>query len=277
MADILEYFNDFLIQHGKENNRVYLIKPGQTITKKVIDYIETLASENNYTKIFLKIPLSEQKEFINMGYTREGFIPRFFKGTEDCCFLVKYLDESRSKLIDKNEIESVISASLAKKTCSRKLSLPEGFEFQSLNPDDAENIASLYQKVFKTYPFPIFDPKYIQKTMSENIIYFGIKKNDELTALSSAEIDYDNLNAEMTDFATHKEYRGKNFSLYLLQKMEDKIRNLGIKTTYTIARSLSYGMNITFAGNNYNFGGILVNNTGIYGRIESMNVWYKNI
>ncbi len=275
MPDILEHFEDSLIQHGKDNNRVYLMKAAKGRVKSLIDYIESLARENNYTKIFTKIPISEQKEFINSGYTREAFIPGFFKGLEDCAFMVKYLDKQRSTLRDKEEIDAVISASLAKKTENKTLYLPDGFEFQLLNPDDAKNIACLYQQVFKTYPFPIFDPEYIQKTMKDNVIYFGIKKSGLLAALSSAEIDYGNQNAEMTDFATHNDYRGKGFSLYLLREMEKKMRSMDVKTTYTIARSLSYGMNITFAGNNYDFGGTLINNTNIYGKIESMNVWHK--
>jgi hypothetical protein len=34
-------------------------------------------------------------------------------------------------------------------------------------------------------------------------------------------------------------------------------------------------MNFVFAGAGYAFGGTLVNNTGISGRLESMNVWYR--
>jgi hypothetical protein len=48
-----------------------------------------------------------------------------------------------------------------------------------------------------------------------------------------------------------------------------------MKTLYTIARSHSAGMNITFAKKGYLFGGTLINNTDISGKIESMNVWYK--
>ena len=51
----------------------------------------------------------------------------------------------------------------------------------------------------------------------------------------------------------------------------------GILTAYTIARSLSYGMNITFARQGYRFGGTLTNNTEISGAIESMNVWYRSL
>ena len=48
-----------------------------------------------------------------------------------------------------------------------------------------------------------------------------------------------------------------------------------MKTAYTIARSLSPGMNITFARHGYLYGGTLTNNTNISGSIESMNIWYK--
>ncbi len=51
----------------------------------------------------------------------------------------------------------------------------------------------------------------------------------------------------------------------------------GIRTAYTIARAVSYGMNITFARCGYQYGGRLVNNTDIAGSLESMNVWYKTL
>jgi hypothetical protein len=58
--------------------------------------------------------------------------------------------------------------------------------------------------------------------------------------------------------------------------MEKYIKELGLKTAYTIARALSYGMNITFAKMGYTYSGTLVNNTNISGRLESMNVWISN-
>jgi hypothetical protein len=57
--------------------------------------------------------------------------------------------------------------------------------------------------------------------------------------------------------------------------MEREMKRLGMLTTYTIARALSPGMNITFAKMGYNYAGTLKNNCNISGCIESMNVWYK--
>jgi putative beta-lysine N-acetyltransferase len=79
----------------------------------------------------------------------------------------------------------------------------------------------------------------------------------------------------MTDFATHPDWLGHGLAVQLLDVMEDHMTERGICTAYTIARAISPGMNITFAKLGYQFGGCLVNNTNISGRIESMNIWHK--
>jgi predicted hydrocarbon binding protein len=59
--------------------------------------------------------------------------------------------------------------------------------------------------------------------------------------------------------------------------MENQMRLSKMLTAYTIARSVSHGINITFARAGYTYGGRLINNTNISGKIESMNVWYKSL
>jgi putative beta-lysine N-acetyltransferase len=81
----------------------------------------------------------------------------------------------------------------------------------------------------------------------------------------------------MTDFATLPDFRGNNLALLLLREMEAHMRLAKYNTLYTIARSMSPGMNITFAKNSYEYAGTLKNNTNISGNIESMNVWYKHL
>ncbi|NIP49233.1 MAG: GNAT family N-acetyltransferase [Phycisphaerae bacterium] len=100
---------------------------------------------------------------------------------------------------------------------------------------------------------------------------------DELVALSSAEVDFNGGNVEMTDFATLSDYRGQGLATFLLDRMEEDVRSGGIQTAYTIARAYSYGMNITFAKHGYQYAGTLVNNTQISGQLESMNVWHKHL
>lgn len=135
----------------------------------------------------------------------------------------------------------------------------------------------VYKKVFQTYPFPIHDTSYLFKTMNNNVDYFCIENDKKIIALSSAEKDENNAYAEMTDFATLPDWRGHGFALILLNKMERSMKKQGITTTFTIARSASPGMNITFAKAGYDYAGRLKNNTNISGKIESMNIWYKKL
>lgn len=140
---------------------------------------------------------------------------------------------------------------------------------------DARIMSALYNRVFATYPFPIGDPAYIRRTMDGQVVYFGIWLGGELAALSSAEMDVEARNVEMTDFATLPAYRGRHLATLLLEAMEARMHARKIATSYTIARATSFGMNITFATMGYQFGGRLVNNTNIAGEFEDMNVWYK--
>jgi putative beta-lysine N-acetyltransferase len=90
-------------------------------------------------------------------------------------------------------------------------------------------------------------------------------------------IDFNSKNDEMSDFATHPVERGKGFAAFLLRKMENIVREMGIITSYTIARTSSPGINAAFAKMEYRHGGVLVHNTNIAGGIEDMNVWYKKL
>ncbi|HYQ58419.1 MAG TPA: GNAT family N-acetyltransferase, partial [Draconibacterium sp.] len=96
-------------------------------------------------------------------------------------------------------------------------------------------------------------------------------------ALASAEVDEKGKNAEMTDFATLPQYRGKNFSVLLLAEIEKAMKKQDFSTLYTIARLNSIGMNKTFLKMNYCYSGTLIKNTHIAGKLESMNVLYKHI
>ncbi len=81
----------------------------------------------------------------------------------------------------------------------------------------------------------------------------------------------------MTDFATLPQYRKQGIAQKLLHEMERNIKEKDFRMSYTIARAMSPGINITFARCGYTYAGTLINNTNISGSIESMNVWYKKL
>jgi putative beta-lysine N-acetyltransferase len=239
--------------------------------------IEDIAESNGYSKIFSKIPSSAKDYFQEISHVEEAYVPGMYNGTEGASFMAKFLSNEREKEITADEVEAVISTALSKINSPKEVTLSGDDDCFVCTGEDVQEMAKIYGQVFASYPFPIKDPQYLLRTMQENLIYFGIRKAGKIVALASCEMDIDNSNVEMTDFATLPEYRGRGYSYYLLRKMESKMRKIGIITAYTIARARSYGMNITFSRSSYSYAGTLVNNTNISGSIESMNVWYKKL
>jgi putative beta-lysine N-acetyltransferase len=241
----------------------------------ILDQLDELVSKEQYSKIIAKVPSFAKDGFAGYGYSVEAFIPRFYNGIDDVNFMSKYLTGSRSQSSDPEKRIEILNAAAARSVEERAEELPAGFSYKICDSSDIYQIAQVYRSVFETYPFPIHDPEYIGKTMSENFIYFSIREKNKIVALASTEMDVDSQNVEMTDFATLPEYQGNGFGAYLLQKMENEMHKRNISIAYTIARALSCGVNMIFAKMGYSYSGTLFNNSNISGNFESMNVWHK--
>jgi len=275
MNDIITNIGNSILQHGKYNDRIYLMKLSKDEFPAIIERLNRLALAEQYSKIIAKVPGFAKDEFTENGYIVEASIPRFYRHSEDVYFMGKYFIEFRKRSNKFEKIKEIVKAAALKASEERTVELIHGFNYRLCDRSDVSQITEVYKTVFETYPFPIYDPQYIMKTMNENFIYFSVRKNSKIVAVSSSEMDFDFQNVEMTDFATLPEYQGNGFASYLLHKMEKEMLKRKMKTAYTIARAVSYGMNIIFAKMRYKYSGTLLNNTNISGNFESMNVWYK--
>jgi putative beta-lysine N-acetyltransferase len=225
--------------------------------------------------VFAKVRGGQAQAFIDAGYREEARVPGFYGGSEDGVFLGLFLDAARGKESRPELVADVLAAARAKQGTGAKDALADGVDIHECQPAHSEEMARIYREVFDSYPFPIFIPSYIRDTMHSNVTYYAASRGDEMLALSSAEMDEAALNVEMTDFATPERHRGLKLATHLLKHMDGQLAARGYKTAYTIARSYSHGMNITFARLGYSFAGTLTANTGIMGTIESMNIWHK--
>ena len=275
--DKIEKYKGCVIQHGHYNDRIYLMQtpsfPSSALAYELID----LAKTNSYSKIFAKVSESISKNFITAGFLEEARIPAYYSGGEPAVFMGFYLNVDRFKEPDIDKIEDILKNVLGKKTEEKISRLENRFILRKCNKTDVTAMAKIYKEVFSSYPFPIHDPDYLLKTMQSHFNYFVIKTDVGLVAVSSSEVDKEAANVKMTDFATLSAWRGNNFSQHLLARMEKEMIKNNIKTSYTIARAISPGMNVTFCRAGYKYGGRLKNNTNISGKIESMNVWYKSL
>ncbi|ASB50190.1 putative beta-lysine N-acetyltransferase [Alkalitalea saponilacus] len=263
------------ISHCSDSSRVYLMDLHHDDFPKIISIIENMADENGYTKLFAKIPATYGPAFLNAGYVMEALIPGFYNGSEDALFMMKYKTEERAK--PESEALEAFQQLLLKPANTKEIPMDADYTLKPLKEADATNMVPVFKEVFETYPFPIYDPDYLIKTMKEDDTrYFGAFFNNELIAISSAECNNTKKNAEMTDFAVISSHRGKRLAVHLLKFMEEELVKDGFKTFYTIARLHSLPMNKTFYNLGYKYSGTLHNNTQISGKIESMNIWYKS-
>lgn len=279
MNDTIETIGKSVIQHGKLSDRVYLMKLKQDDYPHILESLDILAARHHYSKIFVKVPDWAAPAFSDEGYLREAVVPGFYSGRDDALFMARFTDPARAEISDRDRQRILTALDIVREKADETTgaAVEETLVPRRMTEADAQALSDLYASVFKTYPFPIFNDDYIRDTMDSHCVYFGIYDGDRLVAASSSEMDTRHQNAEMTDFATLPDYQGNNLSAILLRTMETHMASEGMKTLYTIARSCSVGMNITFARLGYRFSGMLVNNTNISGRIESMNVWYKPI
>ncbi|MEX0982640.1 MAG: putative beta-lysine N-acetyltransferase [Bacteroidales bacterium] len=269
-----------IIQHGDHNKRIYLIKLDPQDVGVIIPQLNALARDQSYSKIFCKVPAWAAPVFNSDGFIMEAFIPHFYCGTENVCFMSKFLNSDRLLGMEVDQLIAFSSLLLEYKSTDLEgtaVAHTDESPVLRLHEELAEEISKLYDQVFKSYPFPITDPAYIRQTMQKNIRYYGVKERGRLIALSSAEMDPESRNVEMTDFATLPAARGKKLSLKLLESMEKEMKEAGMITLYTISRLNSFPMNKTFLNRGYSYSGTLINNTNIAGNIESMNVLYKHL
>jgi len=274
MPDLLTTIGRSTIQHGPDNDRVYLMELNDADMPDLLARINDLAEQENYGKIFAKLPAGWAETFAADGFRTEALVPDFFKNGADGHFMAKYLDPARADDPREQEIERILA--ISRDTPRRPdIEVADEYSFRRCTLDDCDAMAERYGTIFTSYPFPVDDPNFLATTMAEHVIYFGVWQGDELVALASAEQYRRGGHVEMTDFLTVPEHRRQGLAGYLLAAMDRELRKRGLAVAYTIARALSVGINVTFARAGYRHAGTLINNTQICGNIESMQVWYK--
>ena len=276
MPDKIEQIGRSIIQHGPENDRIYLMKAAKSDGAVLPQALLKIAKQMGYSKIFAKIPENLTDSFESAGSREEATIPGYFNGKASCHMVSFFLNPERALETRESVVRDVLHTALNIPVLKGEPDpLPANHTLRLMTHDDTPQMATVYRQVFASYPFPIHDPAYLKDTMDSHIRYFGVLEDEELIALASCEMDLESAAVEMTDFATLPACRGKGLAVKILYHMEADMRIQGMNTTYTIARALSHGMNITFAKLGYTYSGTLVNNTQISGAMESMNVWHK--
>lgn len=276
MHDTIQKMKHSMVQHGPLNRRIYLMKLDPKDMPDILPEMDALASKNGYGRILAKVPGKDKAFFDRSGYHLEAMIPGFFKDGDDAVFMSKFFSEHRRQVVDEHAVRHILitAGNRPKRPAPPDRPSPR---VRSCRESDVTEMTRLYASVFDTYPFPVFDPEYLAECMRSHNRYFCIRKGGRMVAAAASEVDASNRSVEMTDFATLPGHRSTGLARRLLQEMESAMKKQGMTTLFSIARSLSPAMNRIFSRCGYTYAGTLVNSTHIAGRIESMNVWYKQL
>lgn len=266
------YLNVFV---DPENGRVR-IDDFRGSTEKILVKAEELCKENGAEKLIVKGRSEQLATLLKYGYQLEATVDRYFLGS-DAYFFCKYFSSARSCSESWITEDSIIKSVYVLGNSEQTIRLPKEYQLKRIAEKDSEVLAALYKQVFQVYPTPLNDPEYVRKTMKDGTVYFGYFFKGEIVSAASAEINTFYKNAELTDCATLIKHRKHGLMKVLLQRLERELKENGIFCAYSIARSLSFGMNAALYQLGYEYRGRLKNNCYIYDKLEDMNMWVKNL
>ncbi|SEM81227.1 putative beta-lysine N-acetyltransferase [Mesobacillus persicus] len=237
---------------------------------------ERMAKEHKAEKLIFKARKEHFLTLVEHGFRFEGMICGYFLGS-DCLFFSKFYNHERMRSQEWGKEDELLYGVTSLDRHAKLGTIPGEYTLKKLTENDAEGLAKLYQQIFKIYPTPLNKPEYIKETMKEGTIYFGFEHHGEIISAASAEVNDFYKNAELTDCATLKAHRKYGLMKFLLLRLEEELKSNGIYCVYSIARSLSFGMNAALHQLGYDYRGRLMNNCYIYDKLEDMNLWVKDM
>jgi putative beta-lysine N-acetyltransferase len=256
------------------NKRLRVLKIMGNKEESILEKIYEVAKLNKLGKIWAVATIDQWEWFFKWGYILEGILPRYFD-SGSAYYMAYFLSSERriSTLID--EEERLIN-NLKKQNLAGKIpALPEGYEMRLGNFEDVEELAKFYDEIFPTYPTPMHDPKYVKKMMNNKVIFNIIFWKGKIVTAASADIEEASKTVEMTDIACSPEHRGKQLPVIAINSLEKKMKQLKMKTLYTLARAKLPGINKAFYRLGYSYYGRLINNCDIFDGYEDMNLLVK--
>lgn len=260
----LDHYNRRLLVHGFQAED----------TAELVKFILTVASANGYEKTSVRCHKDQYEELLKFGFEIEGSIPGYFKG-KDAYVISHFTPGWRKRSPRLNDANKIIadlkteSGSVEIKPLNAKANIYRATQ------QNISQMVSIFRQVFKTYPSPVKHPDYLKAAMATDAVYMMSSWNGDMLAVAGAEIDRNNLNAEMTDCATLPQARGRGLMKHILSSLEENLKKKGIITAYALCRSTNIAMNKVFHQLGYQYSGRMINNCDIAGQFEDMNIWAK--
>lgn len=257
------------------NQRIKIINYQGSSLTCLTDRLESLARESKIGKIIFICPEEYRDQAEQSKFILEGEIPGYFKGKTALCYSF-YTDKMRAKSVFIDQEDQIIQKVTSDNDFDQGgIELPVGYQIREVKETEVDKLVSLYREVFISYPSPLLEPGYVRQVMKENVFFLAVYKDEELISAGSAEIDFKNSNAEITDLATYKKVRGMGLATVIITALEKEMQRRKLESLYSLARAGIPGVNRVFCKLGYQYRGRMINNCHIGGRYEDMNLWVK--
>ena len=256
----------------KINNRLRLTSYAGDLGEIALALAE-MAQKLLLGKVIIFAPHEDSANLESSGYGCEGKITAYFRGQTAYIYTL-FVDPQRRQSSYHQQEAQILNTIKQAQLKVRNSDLGD-LQIRPAENGDIDNLIELYSQTFKSYPSPLMEKAYLQQIMQHKVVFICAFKGGQPVSAASLELDQENANAELTDCATLKEYRGRGLLQEIMNRLEERARKIGLVVLYSLARAGSYGMNASLYKLGYNFEGKLVNNCHIGGRYENMNIWVK--
>lgn len=266
--DYYQFYEGNMLFFDQINSRVKILSH-QSINSHHLKSIKKLALENNMGKVISFSPESNYQLFNDEGFEVEGRITGFFKGQDALCCSF-FVDEARRNSSPQDYMLPDLTLE------KNDISSNQLFEIRDALEEDISQMTELFRTVFETYPSPVFDGEYIRSNMRrKKVIYKVALDHGKIIGIASAEININQLNAEMTDCVTSPSYRGHGILTAILLELENHLQTNGFICLYSLCRATIPAVNRAFNRQGYSYSGRMINNCHMCGAFEDMNIWVK--
>lgn len=280
LANLEHQKNHYINIHGIKIYTDYMNKrlkvfDSNHITDVALNTIINYARQENLGKIISQCRTKSINSFINCGFKIEGYIMGYFNG-EDSYSVSLFVDKNRGISVHQKEEDELLVkiVSNISKTSSKEIG---EITVRTACESDIPQMITLFSRVFITYPTPIFNKDYLKDTLNKQILFKVAEYNGQIIGAASADMDWENMNAEITDCATYPEYRGHGILMNLIIALEKDLKQKNYICLYSLSRAINPAINRTLAKLEYKYYGRLINNCHICGNFEDMNIWAKKL
>lgn len=281
MSNAVDYGYNESLEIGHSNASVFVDKINKRLRltgysgdlNEIAPALAEMAQKLALGKVIIFAPQQDSADLESSGYGCEGKITAYFRG-ETAYVYTLFTDPRRKQSGYRQQEAELLNTIKHSQPAARNSDLGD-LQIRTAGEEDIEKLLQLYSRTFKSYPSPLMEKAYMQQIMRRNVVFICAFNGNQPVSSASLEMDLENANAELTDCATLSQYRGRGLLQEIMNRLEDRAREIGLVVLYSLARAGSYGMNASLHKLGYNFEGKLVNNCHIGGRYENMNIWVK--